>query len=68
MVEIKSERGGSWKNVCKINNVVTKLNDMKHFCCLDLKCSVIFCFQLFVRFVQLFSWNMFEFTVSLFMA
>ena len=27
---------------CKINNVVTMLNDMKKFSCLDLKCSVMF--------------------------
>ena len=40
MVGTKLKRGGSWKN----NNVVTMLNDMKDFCYLDLKCSVIFCF------------------------
>ena len=28
---------------CKIDNVVTLLNDMKGFCCLDLKFSVMFC-------------------------
>ena len=31
------------------NNVVTMLNDMKGFCCLDLQCSVIFCFTLNFR-------------------
>ena len=28
---------------CKTNNLVTMLNDMKHFCYLDLKCSVMCC-------------------------
>ena len=30
--------------ICKINNVVTMLNDMKDFGSLDLKCSGMFCF------------------------
>ena len=32
---------------CKINNVVMMLKDMKDFCCLDLKCSAVFCFTTF---------------------
>ena len=40
MVGTKLELRGSWKN----NNVVTTLDDMKDFCCLDLKSSVMFCF------------------------
>ena len=35
-VKIGAERG--LENSCKINNVVTILNDMKNVCCLDLKC------------------------------
>ena len=35
--------GGSWKIFCKINNVVTMLNDMRDFCRSDLKCSVMIC-------------------------
>ena len=31
MVRIKSKWGGAWKNFCKIDNVVTMLNDMKDF-------------------------------------
>ena len=40
MVGTKLERRVDWKNFCKINDVVTMLNDMKDFCHLDLKCSV----------------------------
>ena len=43
MVRIKSEQGGS------NNNVVTMLNDTKGFCCLDLKCSAMFCFTTFCK-------------------
>ena len=38
MVGTKLEQGGGWKN----NDVVTMLNDMKDFCCLDLKLHRIF--------------------------
>ena len=31
MAGIKLERGDGWKNICKINYVVTMLNDMKDF-------------------------------------
>ena len=34
--------GRGLEKFCKIDNVVTMLNDMKDFCCLDLKCSVLF--------------------------
>ena len=48
--------GNSWKKIgagrglkkfSQINNVVTVLNDMKYFCCLDLKRSVKFYFTTF---------------------
>ena len=40
------------EKVCKINNVVSELNDMKAFCCLDLKCSVCFVLhQIFIEYV-----------------
>ena len=42
MVGTKLEWGGGGNN----DNVVTMLNDMKDFCCLDLKCSAMFCFTL----------------------
>ena len=52
MVGTKLEQGGGWKN----NDVVTMLNDMKDFCCLDLKCSVMmFCF----------TWNFYRICLSL---
>ena len=67
MVGIKLEWVGGWKNFRKINNVVNVSNDMKDFCCLDLKHSM-FCLQHFVRFVhfffslkKVFSLNVFEF-------
>ena len=53
MVGIKLEWVGGWKNFRKINNVVNVSNDMKDFCCLDLKHSM-FCLQHFVRFVHFF--------------
>ena len=40
----KIETGRGLEKLCKINNVVAMLNEMKNFCCLDLKCSVMFCF------------------------
>ena len=40
MVETKLKQGVGWKN----NNVVTMLIDMKNFCCLDLKSSIMFPF------------------------
>ena len=36
--------GKGLEKFCKINSVVTMLNDLKNFCCLHLKCSVMFCF------------------------
>ena len=44
MVGTKIETGRELEKKCKIKNVVTILNDIKVFCCLDLKCSVMFCF------------------------
>ena len=35
--------GGELEKFCKINDVVTMFNDIKGFCYLDLKCSVMFC-------------------------
>ena len=43
MVGINS--GSELEKFCKINNVVTMLNDMKDFSCIDLKCSVMFFFK-----------------------
>ena len=43
-MENKTGAGRGLAKLCKINNVVTMLNDMKDFCWLDLKCSVMFCF------------------------
>ena len=46
----KIEAGRELENFCKTNTVVTMLNDindMKDFCCLDLKCSVMFRFTTF---------------------
>ena len=40
-------KGERLEKFVKINNVVTVLNDMKDFCCLDLKCSAMFCFSTF---------------------
>ena len=40
----KSRSGRGLAKFCKINSVVTMLNGMKDFCCLDLKCSFMFCF------------------------
>ena len=56
MVGIKLEQGWGWRNFCKINNVVTMLNDINDFCCLDLQCSVVV-----VLFYVEFPLNMFEF-------
>ena len=38
------EQGGVGK-VFKFNHVVTMFNDIKKFCCLDLKDYFIFCFK-----------------------
>ena len=40
----KTGSGRGLAKFCKINNVVTMLNGMKVFCCLDLKYSFMFCF------------------------
>ena len=50
----------------KIDNMVIMLNDMKKFCCLDLKCSVLFYNFLldlnsFCWLNKVFSSNIFEF-------
>ena len=39
--------GSELEKLCKINNMVTMPNDMKDFCCLDLKCPVMICFPTF---------------------
>ena len=47
MVGIKLERRGGWKIFCEIDNEVNVVNDIKDFCCLNLKCSAVFCFTNF---------------------
>ena len=50
MVGIKLERGGGGGGVekfSKVNNEVNVFNDIKDFCCLNLKCSAMFCFTIF---------------------
>ena len=47
MAEIKLELGRGGKKLCNINNVVTIINDITNFCCLDLKCSIMYCFATF---------------------
>ena len=39
--------GRGLEKLCKISNVLTILNDVKDFCCLDLKSSLMFCFTTF---------------------
>ena len=53
MVGIKLERGGGWKNFCKIN-VVNMLNNMKDFCCLDLKYTIVFLHQIFIEYIWIY--------------
>ena len=66
MVGIKSERGESRK-ICKMNNVIIILNDMKYFCSLDLECSVMLFYNFlwdlygFCWLNKVFSSNIFEF-------
>ena len=44
--------GRGLEKFCKINNVVTMLNDLKDFCCLDLEYSVMFCLHcIFTKYV-----------------
>ena len=52
MVGKKLERGVVWKNVGIINDMINVFNGMKKNYCLDVKCSVMFCFTFFVKFVQ----------------
>ena len=52
MVGLKLERGKDWKN---FNNVVNVFNDMKDFCCLDLKCSVMSYFAIFCEICTVFA-------------
>ena len=40
----KIRAGWELKKLSKTDNVITLLNDIKDFCCLDLKRSVMFCF------------------------